>query len=241
MATIPLAVIKANIRGEEIKGKGSFSSHGVFNPVEGEYRRLKNQMEKCKRRIEKHKLFLSGAITEENAELKASARAKVQKEEELYYRCVMKLKQRMAEKDRIDEREVKKFHNRQDVEFLRKVRLEKSKLVEREVSTLPKEEAKDYPDTLTTFRKAKGSTSKNVRYDEMKPGQVRREFLAVLDKNIQDSQKKKRVSGKSLTVTRNYPYKGNVIVKSNVDNLVTGFDKKFSPEIQEEIDKVFKK
>lgn len=181
MSRVPLHIIHANQKGEESARFGrSTPGHLTdrsLDPNAQEYQRLFKHMRKQGKRIKRLKLLIKGPETEGNALLYADTRARILKCEEIISNCIMKIKQREAEKERIHNREIKKKLNKRAIDNLEKVRLEKSQLVDyvaEEVKTVEPDENRN--DHLSIFVKAKRSTEKTPVYEEKSLKQIEKEF-----------------------------------------------------------------
>lgn len=197
MATLPLAIVQANIRGEELAGKVEYFNRGNIDLFKGEYNRLWKQAKKCERRISRYKELMShkgiGTETPKNADQYSELRAKILKEEQILYKTLMKIKQRQAEKDRIDQREKTKLQNRQKISLGEAVRLEKGKILEKKVLDI-KEGLHLGPLTNTYMSRTKRSTTKNPEYVVTTKEKIKNEFLSVLNK--EDKPKRNRKAKK---------------------------------------------
>lgn len=203
MATLPNAIVYANQKGEENRrfGKTTLSHRTCksLDPNRPEYDRLFKHIKKQRRRIRKLSLIIRGPETNANAKLYAITRAKILRYNIIINNCLMKMKQRDTEQNRLHAREVKRVGNKEAIENLEKVRLERSKMVDYVPEEVKEPKEKTIPDkTLTYFVESKSSTKKKPRYDEMTGKEYEKAFFARVNKPEPKPREKK--------VTEPFPY-----------------------------------
>lgn len=219
MATIPQAILQANMRGAELEGKTEYFGRGSTDQFQGEYNRLWKQAKKSDRRIQKYKSLMThegiGTETDKNRHQYADLRAKILKEEKILFRCIQKMKQRQEEKNRIDAREQKKRDNKEAISLNKSVRLEKSKLVPKKKIEVP-EGVFQGSHELTYQTLAKGSTNKNPIYVPTTKEKIRQELFAQLNKK----EKTPRQSNKEPIILK-LKKKGDRYYKNNPDGYLS--------------------
>lgn len=201
MATIPMAIFRANQKAEEKKRFGRVTlpySDSKGNPNSEEYAKIYKHISKQRGRIKRLSLLIRGPETPRNAELYADIRAKIQKYEGIISRCEMKIKQREAEKGRIDAREKKKLDNRLSVQNLEKVRLERGKLVDYIPLKIEEGETPKDAHKVTYLSKTNKGTNRDPIYVETTKEKIRNDFLGLINKP--DPKKREK------TVSEPFPY-----------------------------------
>lgn len=203
MATLPQAILDANQVGAQKDPRGSGYT---------ESKKLYDHIRKHQSRISRWKKFLTGIRTEGNAALQMEAERKILISQRVINDCIMKLKQRNAEKNRIDAREIKKFLNRQNTGLNKQIRLEKGQLAEvvkPEVKEGPKYQG---PNKLTIYRKTKQSTAKNPQYEETTMDKIKNDFFIKV--NTPTPKKREKI------VSEPFPYmkKKRMLARYNQNN-----------------------
>lgn len=221
MATLPIHIVQANqVASSRINPMNTSRLNRDMphdappDPNQDEYKRLMDHAKKQKRRIKRLSALIKGVENEGNATLFSETRMKILKCEKLLYNTIMKIKQRQAEKDRSDLSQAKKRQNAQDVEDLKKVRLERSKLVDYVPGKIEEGE-KDNDLSLSIYVEAKGSTSKNPLYRLITKEEIKKNFHEKVSKKTPQPR-----NSKKPTILERKRLQGERYAKNNPDGQI---------------------